>query len=137
MRLIVCVLVSLVLVSGCNDSSQNKAVSGSPAKEQSETAIYFPAGGGVDFNKMPIAEAKGEGWVYKEYVLDDSWEVIDSAASAILKDQGYFRELGKHPEFDNSVLYTKRPAIGKVYFRYKIAKTLSGEKTLLRVSWTI
>ncbi|WP_237044339.1 hypothetical protein [Aquipseudomonas alcaligenes] len=136
MKLIMCAVASLVLIAGCDGSSSSGSVSESPAKERSETAIYLPAGGGVDFNKKPIAEAKGEGWVYKEYVFDESWGVIDASVSDILKNQGYLREVSKHPDFENSMLYTKKSVDGKVYFRYKVTKTLGGEKTLLRVSWT-
>lgn len=130
-------LIASLFIAGCDNNAQDNVVSGGVEGRESKTAIYFPAGGGVDFEKMPISEVKGDGWLYKEYVVDGEWQSIDSSVTDILKEQGYSSAKDVHAEFLGGSLYTKKSASNKLYFRYKKTNTVTGEKTLVRVSWTI
>lgn len=126
--------VACTLLVGC-DSSSTETVRGDGA-QKTETAIYFPDGGGIDFSKAAISQDKGEGWAFNEYILDQDWPTLYSTIYSIMKEQGYTEEAIKYPDFQGGVGYFKKDGKGKkVFYRYKFVKTAAGEKLLLRVSW--
>lgn len=128
-------------LAACDDSSTSISIDTpeeSRADKPSNTAVYFPDGGGVEFSKPFTVEKEGPGWKYKEFTLENDWAALSSALRETMKQQGY-EELGKVDlqGFENSLSFAKKGSSKKVVYRVKMIKTLAGDKLMLRLSWNV
>lgn len=123
-----------------NTSSSNSVVAAKESGQatQSDNVVYFPDGGGVAFSKPSVGEQQGPDWKYKEFIVDNDWEVLKSAVTETMEKQGYVSNKSFDlQDFEQGLSFSKKGSLKRVTYRAKKIKSAVGERILVRLSWHV
>ena len=135
----------LILLAGCDDTdvkSTNAVAQGQQSQHKnSETAIYFPGGAGIDFGRMPMSDKTIEDDLSEiriiQYEFDEPYDVVDKSVASIFLPENYLRKENPLGGLKLSVTYIKE-GVRPVLAKYKeVNQEGVGKKTVLTVSWRL
>lgn len=140
--ILIAALMGLAL-AGCEKQSSSSSESVDAIKKGSSTntAIYLPGGGGIDFGLLPTKDVSGEkgpdGRSSRSitYLLDAKIDEVVDALNDVLGEQGYKHDKQQSASQDQLYYYTKPGAHFAVAFNEKVQEGLVKKTSIMIWYW--